>query len=329
MTRLKTAGLLLLSLPLVVSYDRTHTVPNPVDAFSEAVVEATDNISSNLRAGKHLGFDTYAYPGDEAMLAWRQEGAPYEWVGFYLPSAPCHKGQSWSGKRQTLADMGWGVAVIYVGQQVWSGTPRQRIVTTKMVTRRVKTVRRVNGRNVTRYVRKKVPVKTVSYARAQTGQSCSTHLVSGARGKQDADDAIQRAVNEGFPRGTLVFLDIERMDKVPSAMRDYYKAWTRRVLEEGTYRPGYYVHDFNAKMIYSDVASVFVDAGKLDQPSFWIASGRGFTEDKEPTDVGHDFAAVWQGILDVVQTHNGVQLPIDVNVSAVPSPSTTVNTAGE
>ena len=321
MTRLKTATLFVVLIPFVVSYDRSHQVPNPVDAISTAVTEASDNITSNLRAGKHLGFDTYSYPGDDAMLAWRQDGAPYEWVGYYLPSAPCHKGESWSGKRQTLADMGWGVAVIYVGQQVWSGTPRQRVVTTKWVTKRVKQVRRVNGRRVTRYVRKKVPVKTVSYARARPGQSCSTHLVSGARGKRDADDAIARAEREGFPRGTLVFLDIERMEKVPTAMRDYYKAWTRRVIEEGTYRPGYYVHDFNAKQIYRDVAGIFVDAGKLDQPPFWIASGRGFTEDKAPTDVGHEFASVWQGILDVVRTHNGVQLPIDVNVSAVPSPS--------
>lgn len=329
MARLKTAAMSLLLLPFAMSYDRSHQVPNPVDAISDAVTAASDNITSNLRAGKHLGFDTYAYPGDEAMLAWRQDGAPYEWVGYYLPSAPCHKGESWGGKRQTLADMGWGVAVIYVGQQVWSGTPRQRVVKTKWVTKRVKQIRRVKGRRVTRYVKKKVPVKVVSYARAQPGQSCSTHLVSGARGKRDADDAIQRARREGFPRGTLVFLDIERMDKVPSAMRDYYKAWTRRVIEEGTYRPGYYAHDFNAKLIYRDVASVFVDAGKLDQPPFWIASGRGFSEDKRPHEVGHEFASVWQGILDVVQTHNGVRLPIDVNVAAVPSPSATEFAADE
>jgi GH25 family lysozyme M1 (1,4-beta-N-acetylmuramidase) len=163
----------------------------------------------------------------------------------------------------------------------------------------------------------------VSYARAAPGQSCSTHLVSGARGRKDAEDAIKRAVKEGFPRGTVVFLDIERMDKVPSAMRDYYKAWTKRVIEEGTYRPGYYVHDYNAKLIYKDVAGIFVDAGKLDQPPFWIASGRGFSEEKEPHEVGHEFAKVWQGILDVMQTHNGVELPIDVNVAAVPSPSAT------
>lgn len=323
MTRLKTAAMTLLMLPFVVSYDRSHPVSTPVDAISDAVTEASNNITSNLRAGKHLGFDTYAYPGDEAMLAWRQDGAPYEWVGYYLPSAPCHKGESWAGKRQRLADMGWGVAVIYVGQQVWSGTPRQRVVKTKWVTKRVKQVRRVKGKRVTRYVKKKVPVKVVSYARAQPGQSCSTHLVSGARGRKDADDAVKRAVREGFPRGTLVFLDIERMEKVPAAMRDYYKAWTRRVLEEGTYRPGYYVHNHNAKLVYRDVASIFVDAGRLEQPPFWIASGRGFSEDKAPSEVGHHFASVWQGILDVVQTHNGVKIPIDVNVAAVPSPSAT------
>jgi hypothetical protein len=321
-SRFKTAAMFTLMLPLIVSYDPGENIPDPVTAIGDAVSSASDNITSDLRAGRHLGFDTYAYPGDEAMKAWRQEeGAPYEWVGYYLPSAPCHKGESWAGKRETLGDMGWGLAVIYVGQQVWSGTPRQRIVKTKWVTKTVKQVRRVKGKRVTRRVKKKVPVRYVTYARAQRGQSCSTHLVSGARGIKDADDAIKRAAREGFPRGTVVFLDIERMEKVPAAMRDYYKSWTRRVLEDGTYRPGYYVHDHNAKIIYNDIASIFLSAGKIEQPPFWIASGRGFSEEKEPHEVGHAFASVWQGVLDVVQTHNGVKLPIDVNVAAVPSPS--------
>lgn len=322
MSKLKTAAMLTLMLPLVVSYDPSRPIPDPVSAIGDAVSDASAMITTDLREGKHLGFDTYAYPGDEAMKAWRQEdGAPYEWVGYYLPSAPCHKGETWSGKRQTLSDMGWGLAVIYVGQQVWSGTPRQRIVRTKWVTKTVRQVRRVNGRRVTRHVKKKVPVRYVTYARATPGTSCSTHLVSGARGIKDANDAIARATREGFARGTVVFLDIERMDKVPAAMRDYYKAWTTRVLQDGTFRPGYYVHDHNAKLIYQDVASIFLGAGKTEQPPFWIASGRGFSEDKEPQDVGHQFASVWQGVLDVVQTHNGVRLPIDVNVAAVPSPS--------
>ena len=311
----------LLLLPFLVTWERSKAVPNPVTALEEAIAEASDNISDNLRAGKHLGFDTYAYPGDEAMLAWREDGSPYEWVGYYLPKAPCHKGVSWSGKRERLEQMGWGVAVIYVGQQVWSGTPRQKVVRTKWVTKRVKQVRRVKGKRVTRYVRKKVPVKVVSYARAQPGQSCSTHLVSGARGRKDADDAIARAGREGFPAGTVVFLDIERMERTPKAMRDYYKEWTKRILEDGTYKPGYYVHNHNAKLIHGDVSSVFVDAGRIEAPPFWIASGRGFSTEKEPHEVGHEFAKVWQGLLDVTREHNGVELPIDVNVAAVPSPS--------
>ena len=322
LSKLKTAAMLVLLIPLAVSYNPSRTIPDPVSAIGDAVDEASDRITSDLRTGRHLGFDTYAYPGDDAMQAWRQEdGAPYEWVGYYLPSAPCHKGDTWAGKRQTLTDMGWGLAVIYVGQQVWSGTPRQRVVKTKWVRKTVKQVRRVNGRRVTRSVRKRVPVRYVTYAKAPSGKSCSTHLVSGARGLKDANDAIARARREGFPRGTVVFLDIERMDRVPVAMRDYYKAWTARVLSDGSYRPGYYVHDHNAKLIYSDVARIFVNAARMEQPPFWIASGRGFSQDKEPTDVGHEFASVWQGVLDVVQTHNGVKLPIDVNVSSVPSPS--------
>lgn len=321
MSKLKTAFLFLLLLPMIMTYDSRRSLPNPVDEIGQAVASASASITGNVRAGKHLGFDTYAYPGDDAMLAWKQDGAPYEWVGYYLPSAPCHKGDTWAGKRRTLTDMGWGLAVIYVGQQVWSGTPRQKIVVTRYVSRQVKQVKRVNGRQVVHYVTKKVPVKVVTYARAEPGQSCSTHLVSAARGAQDANDAIARADGEGFANSTVIFLDIERMDRIPEAMRDYYKAWTQRVLADGRYRPGYYTHDFNAKTIYHDVASVFVNAGRLEQPPFWIASGRGFSEDKEPHEVGHEFAQVWQGILDVVQTHNGVKLPIDVSVASVPSPS--------
>src|SRR5687767_13900615 len=50
--------------------------------------------------GPYLGFDTYKYPGFDALSAWKRAGT-YKWVGFYLP-APCHKDDSWSGRRPTL-----------------------------------------------------------------------------------------------------------------------------------------------------------------------------------------------------------------------------------
>ena len=81
----------------------------------------------------HLGFDTNLYPGDRAMDAWKRSGE-YEWVGYYL-EAPCHKDASWSGTRARLTKNGWGLAVIYVGQQTWGksvGTPA-KATSTKQV----------------------------------------------------------------------------------------------------------------------------------------------------------------------------------------------------
>src|SRR5437773_3453407 len=63
----------------------------------------------------HPGFDTSIYPGDAAMGAWLKPASPYEWVGYYL-QAPCHRDPSWMGKRAALTSMGWGLAVLFVGQ---------------------------------------------------------------------------------------------------------------------------------------------------------------------------------------------------------------------
>jgi len=73
-------------------------------------------------ANNHPGFDTSLYPGDAAMSAWVKPSSPYEWVGYYL-QAPCHRDPSWMGKRATLTSMGWGLAVLFVGQQTFDGVP--------------------------------------------------------------------------------------------------------------------------------------------------------------------------------------------------------------
>jgi hypothetical protein len=217
--------------------------------------------------------------------------------------------------------MGWGMAVIYVGQQTWGRAPGQKVVVTRYTTKRVRQVKTRNGRRVVRYAIKRVPVRVLVTPRASPGSSCSTQFLGAARGTADANDAIAKTAAEGFARGTVIFLDIERMDAVPRAMRDYYNAWTKRVLEDGRFRPAYYAHSFNADLIYHDVKQVLAGAGVSADPPFWIASVRGFSTDKAPSDVGHAFAQVWQGIIDVVETHNGVRLPIDVNVAQLPSPS--------
>jgi hypothetical protein len=205
---------------------------------------------------------------------------------------------------------------------------------TKYVTKRVKThVRSKRGKRVAKYVTKRVPTKVtarvpvrtpvrVAFDESKHGlDACKRNLVTAVRGTLEADDAIAKAVAEGFPRGTVIFLDIERMEMTPPAMRDYYRQWVARVLADGRYTPGVYAHAYNAGLIYRDVKAVYEAAGRTDEPPFWVAGGRGFSPGKAPQEVGHAFAAVWQGVLDVVQDWSGHKVKIDVNVAQTPSPS--------
>ena len=275
----------------------------------------------------YLGFDTGKYPGDAAMRAWRTGDSPYSWSGYYLKS-PCHQDAGWMGKRETLETMGYGLAVLYVGQQTWGRRPgvphMQRVRVARKVTSYVgkgKKRRKVR-RTVMRTVLRKAPPPP-------PGATCSADFVSGGRGMREGVDAAKLTAREGFPRGTTIFLDIERMDVLHQPMRDYYAAWVRAVLDDGRYVPGIYVHTHNANTIYNDVKTVYASAGLEAEPPFWVAGGRDFDEKKHPRDTGHSFAAIWQGVLDVTQTWNGHEIPIDVNVAALPSPSAVVAEVAE
>ena len=83
--------LALLTAGLIVSTGTPIAAPS----ISTAVATASGNIVDELTAtdtGPHLGFDTFAYPGDDAMRAWLTADK-YRWVGYYLP-APCHNDDS-------------------------------------------------------------------------------------------------------------------------------------------------------------------------------------------------------------------------------------------
>jgi len=273
------------------SADKAVEVSAKVAQVAAAVTGQEAPLADEAEAGTYLGFDTHSYPGDAKMRAWRNApNAPYDWVGYYLPGAPCHKSKSWQGKRDTLTKMGWGLAVVYVGQQTWNRTPRR----------------------VT-------PAQLANLKRR--GTACNADLLSADRGAQEALDAISKTQAEGFARGSVVFLDIERTETMPAQMRDYYKGWVATMLTDGTYRPGIYVHSHNAKAVYEDVKALFTAAGISEEPRFWIASARDFSPDKAPAEVGHDFAGMWQGVIDVVRKVANVALPIDINVSNWRSPS--------
>ena len=172
-------------------------------------------IANDYTKGHYVGFDTHTYPGTAVMKAWKETpGSPYKWVGYYLPS-PCHDDKSWVGKRDTLQQMGWGVAIVYVGQQTWGRTPRH--------------------------------ITTAERDALRKKNDCSADLISAEEGILNADDATARAAAEGFSPGAVVFLDLERMQTIPPEMRDYYRAWASRMLANGKYKPGIYTHQFNAR----------------------------------------------------------------------------------
>ena len=62
------------------------------------------------------GFDISDYPGDAVMNSLKAN-TNLVWCGYYLV-APSHRNSSWTGKRAQLSANGWGIAPVFVGQQV-------------------------------------------------------------------------------------------------------------------------------------------------------------------------------------------------------------------
>lgn len=65
----------------------------------------------------YAGLDVSGYPGAKVM-SWLRKNTNLVWCGFYLGPAPSHPGTSWMDKRDQLIDLQWGLAPLYVGQQI-------------------------------------------------------------------------------------------------------------------------------------------------------------------------------------------------------------------
>ena len=243
-------------------------------------------------AGAFPGFDTGIYPGDDALRAWRQ-ASPYVWVGYYLP-APCHRDASWSGKRERLVAMGWGTAVIYLGQQDWAALPTDSVVVSND--------------------------SAIDHPPAPP-PACSVSNLSGARGTTEAADAAAKTAAEGFPNGTVVYLDVERVTAVSPALLEYVRGWISGMLADGRFIPGIYGHRLNADVLQGAARAAYVARGRAGEPPFWVTASGGFTLDQAPRGMGLGYASVWQGRLDVAETWGGVTLTIDANVADTRSPS--------
>lgn len=268
------AGLLLLGLAACGGAGAAPELPAP----GGAAVEGARGVP---------GFDTRDYPGDAVMAAWR-EASPYRWVGYYLPS-PCYTGASWDGRRAALTGMGWGLAVLFVGEQDWPAS-----------------------------------VPSGDVAGAEPGADavrCTRANLTPERGAADARAAATSAAAEGFERGTVVYLDVERVDSVSPALAGYVRAWAETLLADGRFVPGLYAHAANADALMRTASAAFGAAGRADAPPLWVVTTTGFSLRRGPTESGFPAARIWQGLLDTRETWGGHTLRIDANVASDPRPS--------
>jgi hypothetical protein len=230
------------------------------------------------------GFDTRDHPGDAAMRAWL-ESSPYRWVGFYLP-APCYTGTTWQGTRARLQTMGWGTAVLFVGEQDWSEIlPAEQVIADPTLPR------------------------------------CTRANLHGERGRVDGAAAAAAAAAEGFAPGAIIHLNVERVERVSADLRDYVRAWAAAVLEDDRYVPGLYAHAHNAGELHGVLVEEFGRAGRADEPRLWVATSRGFGLRRGPAESGFPAAHIWQGVFDTRETWGGVTLHIDANVARTANPS--------
>ncbi|MGH9498053.1 MAG: glycoside hydrolase domain-containing protein [Terriglobales bacterium] len=123
-------------------------------------------------------------------------------------------------------------------------------------------------------------------------------------GKSDAQIAVASARREGFPSGTIIFLDQEEGGRMLPAQKAYIYAWVDGIAEAG-FRAGIYCSGIAAK---EAGGLPIVTAKDLRQNSagrkivYWVANdacppspGCAFSRPPpSPARSGIDFASVWQ-----------------------------------
>ena len=164
----------------------------------------------------------------------------------------------------------------------------------------------------------------IIYVGLQQG-GCGQANLSRAKGLQHGTDAVAKFAAEGFPNNSIVFLDVEHFNGALSApMEAYIRGWISAVLDSGTITSGIYCPASKANEIRLAAEKEFAAHGLPGgAPVFWIVkSASGFNiATSKPTDSGVAFASVWQGRLDINETHGGVQIKIDQNVADSRDPS--------
>ena len=140
--------------------------------------------------------------------------------------------------------------------------------------------------------------------RGRETRELKTSAQAAQKSAQDATDAIANAQKEGFPAGTVIFLDIEEGGRLPATYHVYLRGWVDAVVKAG-YRAGVYcsgIPDNEGKgvtIITSDDIRNNIGSREL---VYWIFNdfcppAPGCVAPKNPPPVsagGVPYAQVWQ-----------------------------------
>jgi len=152
---------------------------------------------------------------------------------------------------------------------------------------------------------------------------CGQNVLTAAQAAADGADAAGKAALDGFPNGSMIFLDVEPVDVVSDGLSTYVSGFSSALIADARYLPGVYCHRKNAAVLMPLVANAY-PAGGTQQPRFWITGGPNATGlNHVPSESGITQATMWQmPPLDVNATFGATQMnQIDNNVSLIGDPS--------
>jgi uncharacterized protein YraI len=142
-------------------------------------------------------------------------------------------------------------------------------------------------------------------------QADSEHLDT-PTGVADANEAVDYAVYNNFPRNTTIYLDIETGSSLAASYMNYVTTWANEIQIRG-YDVGIYCSAKTANQIRS----------ALPAAAFWVAH---YAWDNlpssalNPADTGVSYASSWQFTGDSSLTYGGYPLTVDLDASTSPDP---------
>jgi len=158
---------------------------------------------------------------------------------------------------------------------------------------------------------------------------CTATTQSWQQGQADAEDAITQAEKDQLRGDVTIFLDIEGGPPLSSDCMDYCGGWLTTMLST-QYHPGFYSSWRNGDTLITKASEWYQETGHDGRrPACWLykIDDSFVPESRQPGDTGKAYADIWQGRMNIEETHRhpitgiAYTLRVDQNVATSANPS--------